>query len=106
MMAKVTAKGGTGFRAAVKGYQVAGKTGTSISTKNGYDSDKYTSSFAGFAPAQAPRYVVAVVLWEPSYDYRYGEKCRPNFRKNNANILVFKNQDNTTLNNKKKRRVN
>lgn len=92
MMSKVTQIGGTGFRAAVKGYNVAGKTGTSyISSNKGYDTDKYTASFAGFAPAEDPRYVVAVVLWEPEYEYRYGGKsAAPIFANIMQHMLVFK----------------
>lgn len=92
IMSKVTQKGGTGFRAAVKGYSVAGKTGTSyISSNKGYDINKYTASFAGFAPVEDPRYIVAVVLWEPEYNYRYGGKsAAPIFAQIMKHMLVFK----------------
>jgi cell division protein FtsI/penicillin-binding protein 2 len=54
-------------------------------------SDKYTASFAGFAPVEDPRYVVAVVLWEPEYDYRYGGKsAAPIFAHIMKHMLVFK----------------
>jgi cell division protein FtsI (penicillin-binding protein 3) len=59
--------GGTGACAAIPGYTVAGKTGTSrkpLPDGHGY-SDKYMASFIGFAPAEAPRVATIVVLDEP-----------------------------------------
>jgi cell division protein FtsI (penicillin-binding protein 3) len=54
---------GTAPLAAVPGYRIAGKTGTAQRVVNGrYASGNYTSSFIGFAPADAPRLVTAVVL--------------------------------------------
>lgn len=59
---------GTGTNAAVEGYRVAGKTGTA--RKPPYDRPpyRYTSSFAGFAPASAPRLSAIVVFDEPHGD--------------------------------------
>ncbi len=60
-------RGGTGACAAIPGYTVAGKTGTSrkqVEGVAGY-SDKYLASFIGFAPAEEPRFAVGVVLDEP-----------------------------------------
>ncbi len=58
--------GGTGACAAIPGYTVAGKTGTSRKALDtgGY-SNKYMASFVGFAPAEAPRIATIVVLDEP-----------------------------------------
>jgi cell division protein FtsI (penicillin-binding protein 3) len=84
MMVAVTAPGGTGTEAAVSGYLVAGKTGTaqkSGSAQNGYSKDKWISSFVGFAPAQKPRLVIAVVLDEPMIAHRGGEVAAPAFRR-------------------------
>jgi cell division protein FtsI (penicillin-binding protein 3) len=65
--------GATGPRARVMGWRVAGKTGTAHKQENGaYAPDKYLSSFAGFAPASAPRLVVAVMIDEPSAGQHYG----------------------------------
>ncbi len=65
--------GGTGPRARVMGWRVAGKTGTAHKQEHGgYAADKYLSSFVGFAPASAPRLVVAVMLDEPSAGQYYG----------------------------------
>ena len=65
--------GGTGPRARVIGWRVAGKTGTAHKLENGgYAADKYLSSFVGFAPASAPRLVLAVMLDEPAAGQHYG----------------------------------
>lgn len=53
---------GTGRNAYVKGYRVAGKTGTS---EKGVHTGKYIASFVGFAPADDPQVCVLVVLDEP-----------------------------------------
>jgi cell division protein FtsI (penicillin-binding protein 3) len=64
---------GTGPRARIMGWRVAGKTGTAHKLEQGgYARDKYMSSFVGFAPASAPRLVVAVMLDEPSAGQYYG----------------------------------
>jgi cell division protein FtsI/penicillin-binding protein 2 len=63
---KVTQKGGTATLAAVPGFRVAGKTGTARKAKpGGYYADRYTVSFAGFMPAQAPEFVCLVVIDDP-----------------------------------------
>jgi cell division protein FtsI (penicillin-binding protein 3) len=65
--------GGTAPRAQVTGYRVAGKTGTAHKTEGrGYAATKFVSSFVGFAPASAPRLVVAVMIDEPSAGQYYG----------------------------------
>jgi cell division protein FtsI (penicillin-binding protein 3) len=63
---------GTGGLAAVPGYRVAGKTGTAqkpSATSRGYEPGAYIGSFAGFAPADNPALVVAVMLDEPTPIY-------------------------------------
>ena len=65
--------GGTGPRARIMGWRVAGKTGTAHKQENGsYAADKYLASFVGFAPASAPRLIVAVMIDEPSAGSYYG----------------------------------
>jgi cell division protein FtsI (penicillin-binding protein 3) len=63
MLEAVVSAEGTGPLAAVPGYRIAGKTGTAQRVVGGrYAPGNYTSSFIGFAPADAPRLVTAVVL--------------------------------------------
>ena len=70
----------TGPRARIMGWRVAGKTGTAHKLDNGgYAADKYLSSFVGFAPASAPRLVVAVMLDEPAGQYYGGAVAAPVF---------------------------
>lgn len=63
---------GTGSCAAVPGYTVAGKTGTSrklLPDGSGYANDRHLASFIGFAPAESPRLAAIVVLDEPVQTY-------------------------------------
>ena len=64
--------GGTAPKAQVPGYRVAGKTGTAHKLEGRGYTNKYVSSFVGFAPASNPRLVVAVMLDEPSAGAHYG----------------------------------
>jgi len=72
---------GTGKRAKVPGYRVAGKTGTShLSQSGGYSEDRYISVFAGFAPASDPRLAIVVVVQDPKAgDYFGGVVAAPVF---------------------------
>ncbi len=71
-MEMVTGEGGTGRRARVPGYRVAGKTGTANKVDvGGYSKSKVRSSFVGFVPAQAPRLVMYITVDEPKRA-RYG----------------------------------
>ncbi len=64
---------GTGPRARIAGWRVAGKTGTAHKLVNGsYAEDKYLASFVGLAPVSAPRLVCAVLIDEPSAGEYYG----------------------------------
>jgi len=73
MLESVVEPGGTGERARVAGYRVAGKTGTSRKpAPGGYREDKYYAFFAGMAPASNPELVVVVMIDEPSGDQYYG----------------------------------
>ena len=64
--------GGTAPKAQVAGYRVAGKTGTAHKLEGRGYTNKYVSSFVGFAPASAPRLVVAVMIDEPTAGAHYG----------------------------------
>ncbi len=73
MLEEVVRPGGTGTKAAVTGYRVAGKTGTAWKfATGGYSEDKYISIFAGLAPASDPRLAAVVVIDEPSGELYYG----------------------------------
>jgi cell division protein FtsI (penicillin-binding protein 3) len=72
MLEAATGPEGTGTRARVAGFRVAGKTGTSRKVGvGGYDS-RYVASFAGFAPVSRPRLAAVVVINEPSGEAYYG----------------------------------
>ncbi len=73
MLEEVVRPGGTGTKAAVAGYRVAGKTGTAWKfAAGGYSEDKYISIFAGLAPASDPQLAAVVVIDEPSGELYYG----------------------------------
>ncbi len=65
---------GTGWRARLEGFRVAGKTGTSqkLDAEGKYSAQAHIASFVGIVPADAPRLVIAVVVDEPSLDGYYG----------------------------------
>ncbi|HHY47357.1 MAG TPA: stage V sporulation protein D [Firmicutes bacterium] len=63
---------GSGTRAQIKGYRVAGKTGTAEKPEAGRYGEKRVSSFLGFAPVESPRIAVLVVLDEPNCGVAYG----------------------------------
>jgi cell division protein FtsI (penicillin-binding protein 3) len=68
MLFAVTQKGGTAEKLSVPGYTFAGKTGTAQKVDpvtRHYSTDKWASSFVGFAPADDPRLVIFVMIDEP-----------------------------------------
>ena len=73
MLELVVQDGGTGTKAQVTGYRVAGKTGTAHKLgANGYERDKYVGSFVGLAPASNPRLIMAVMVDEPTNGQYFG----------------------------------
>jgi cell division protein FtsI (penicillin-binding protein 3) len=71
---------GTGKRAAIDGYTVAGKTGTAQKAiGRGYGRDCYVATFAGYAPATNPRLALVVTVEEPRGDYFASEVSAPIF---------------------------
>lgn len=73
MLETVVSNEGTGLRASVTGYRVAGKTGTvHKAVDGGYSENRYMSLFAGFAPANDPRLVMVVMIDEPQGQQYYG----------------------------------
>ncbi len=89
MLESVVVKGGTGTRAAVPGYRIAGKTGTVKKSKSGgYTEDSYLSLFAGMAPVSDPRLVMVVVINEPrGEEYGGGAVAAPVFSRVMAGAL-------------------
>ena len=81
MLESVVAAEGTGKRAAIPGYRVAGKTGTAWkATAGGYSTDRYMAVFGGVAPASNPRLAAVVVIDEPSAGkYMGGDVAAPVF---------------------------
>lgn len=79
----VTEKGGTGTLAAIKGYRVAGKTGTSQKvdpvTKR-YSGKNYVTLFVGFTPVDNPRLAILVLVDEPEVKKYGGLAAAPAFR--------------------------
>jgi len=73
MLEAVVSDKGTGRRAMVAGYRVAGKTGTVKKfAPGGYAEDRYIALFSGIAPATRPRLAVVVVIDDPSNGEYYG----------------------------------
>jgi len=82
MLEGVLGPTGTAPEAAVEGYDIAGKTGTAEKPEDGvYSKDKFVASFVGFAPAQDPRLLVAVIVDEPRVVHSGGEVAAPAFEK-------------------------
>ncbi|MBI4259357.1 MAG: penicillin-binding protein 2 [Actinobacteria bacterium] len=75
-------RAGTGTRAEIPGYQIAGKTGTAhkpLVNEAGYSERLFVASFIGFLPASDPEIVIAVMLDEPRTVYG-GIAAAPLFR--------------------------
>jgi cell division protein FtsI (penicillin-binding protein 3) len=80
MLEGVLEPGGTASAVSVPGYVLAGKTGTAQKVENGtYSDTKYVASFVGFAPAEDPKLLVAVVVDEPEYVHVGGAVAAPVF---------------------------
>jgi cell division protein FtsI (penicillin-binding protein 3) len=79
MLVEVTQKGGTGTRAALADYAVAGKTGTAqkVDPVRGGYTKKNLASFLGFVPAEAPRLVILVAIDEPEVHRMGGDAAAP-----------------------------
>lgn len=80
MLEGVLAPGGTASEVEVPGYALAGKTGTAEKAEDGgYSESRFVASFVGFAPAQDPELLVAVMVDEPTYANSGGEVAAPVF---------------------------
>ncbi len=116
MMKLVTQEGGTAKQAAIPGYYVAGKTGTSqkwintkyvkdenekilkdkrgrkiIKERGHYSHKKYFASFIGFAPADNPKFVLFLTADEPKRKHYGGVVVGPSFRKIGEKTLKYFN---------------
>jgi cell division protein FtsI (penicillin-binding protein 3) len=84
MLEAVVGEGGTALNASIAGYRVAGKTGTAQRPNPAcscYAGGGFWTTFAGFAPADAPRYVMSVMLQRPDS----GVPAGPVFK----NVMTF-----------------
>ncbi|MEA2561279.1 MAG: hypothetical protein QOH06_2783 [Acidobacteriota bacterium] len=82
---------GTGKAAGVKGYRVAGKTGTAqIPVRGGYSSNGYLPSFVGFAPVDRPVMTGIVAIAEPQgWEYHGGQVAAPVFGAIARQVLLY-----------------
>jgi cell division protein FtsI (penicillin-binding protein 3) len=87
MLEGVVEEGGTAASVDVPGYQLAGKTGTAqkVDDDGTYSDSRYVASFIGFAPAQDPGLLVAVIVDEPQGEHLGAEVAAPAF----ADIAEF-----------------
>jgi membrane peptidoglycan carboxypeptidase len=83
---------GTGRRAAIEGYSVAGKTGTAQKAVpgRGYSATRFVASFVGFAPARNPKVVAIVAIDEPQTSTHGGSVAAPAFKNIVERILLYK----------------
>ena len=90
MMESVTnPETGTAAKAGIEGYRVAGKTGTAQVVENGrYSEKKFFASFAGFAPADKPRFLVYVLVKNPRNGGGGGSIGGPAFQKMMRYVLT------------------
>jgi cell division protein FtsI (penicillin-binding protein 3) len=82
IMQTVVTQGGTGVNAALDGYSACGKTGTAqkIDENGRYSNEKFIASFVGFAPIEAPKIAVLVVVDEPQKEHYGSEVAAPAFK--------------------------
>jgi cell division protein FtsI (penicillin-binding protein 3) len=82
IMQSVITEGGTGVNAALDGYSVCGKTGTTrkLDENGKYSNSKHMASFVGFTPADHPQIAILVVIDEPKESYYGGAVAAPVFK--------------------------
>ena len=88
----VTQKGGTGGRANIPGFRVAGKTGTAHkvdAVAGGYSKAKVRSSFLGYVPADDPKLVMYILVDEPQKAQYGGVVAAPIFSAIGAEVLPY-----------------
>lgn len=82
-MSLVTIRGGTGMRAQVDDFTVAGKTGTAQkvnSETRRYDPNLWMAGFVGFVPAERPEFAISIIIDEPKKAHYGGVVAAPVFR--------------------------
>ena len=91
-MMNAVVDGVPGHRGQVKGYNVGGKTGTTlVSIPTGYALDSTIASFVGFAPAEDPAFIMLVKIDQPQDDPLGGVVAAPVFGKLAPQILTYLN---------------
>jgi cell division protein FtsI (penicillin-binding protein 3) len=93
IMKTVITEGGTGVNAALEGYSVGGKTGTSrkLDKSGQYSDNSHTASFIGFTPADKPEIAIIVVIDEPKGQYYGGIVAAPVFKQIAQQTLNYLN---------------
>lgn len=87
---RVVSPEGTAADAAIEGYEVAGKTGTTQKLVDGhYSRTQHIASFVGFAPARDPAVCAIVVLDEPKTSMYGGKTAAPIFREIMDQVLKY-----------------
>jgi cell division protein FtsI (penicillin-binding protein 3) len=83
---------GSGYRARIKGYDVAGKTGTAEKIINGRYNKKGINRtfFTGFTPVKNPKYIMSIMLDHPKKCYRHRSKKRDKCGGGNSAAMTFK----------------
>ena len=85
-------KEGSGKKAYIEGYKVGGKTGTAQKYEDGHiASGKYVSSFVGFFPSNAPKYLALIVVDEPQGTYYGSAVAAPVAKEIFEDIIKIKN---------------
>ena len=89
----VDGPGAGGKRAAIEGYAIAGKSGTSRkASSGGYQNNAYRAMFVGIAPANAPEFIMAVLVDEPTAKgYFGGAIAAPIFKEVLEGVLLIRN---------------
>lgn len=90
-MMREVVQGGTGVKAQIPGYAVAGKTGTAQrpSASGGYEPGAYVASFVGIVPADSPRLAILVIVDSPRGAYFGGDVAAPVFREIARQVLWY-----------------
>ncbi len=93
MLKSVVSSDGTGRRACLDGFSIAGKTGTTrkLDENGQYSSKKLIASFVGFVPADNPRATILVLIDEPQRLTYGGEIAAPTFARIAKHILNYFN---------------